>query len=81
MLGLPEEVLKLIEAKKLSPGHAKILVGLGNAEFVAKKILKKIYLSDKQKILLKFLKKKNNQLKKYKDVNLQSLETSVTLKK
>ena len=31
----------VIEIKKLSPGHAKILVGLSNAEFVAKKIIDK----------------------------------------
>ena len=41
LLGLPEEVLKLIEIKKLSPGHAKILVGLDNATFVANKIIEK----------------------------------------
>ena len=41
LLGLPEPVLKLIETKKLSPGHAKILVGLTNAEFVANKIIEK----------------------------------------
>ena len=34
-------VLKLIEKRKLSPGHAKILVGLNNAEFVANKIVEK----------------------------------------
>ena len=33
--------MKLIETKKLSPGHAKILVGLNNAEFVANKIVEK----------------------------------------
>ena len=41
LLGLPNEVLKLIDSKKLSPGHAKILVGLENAEFVARKIIEK----------------------------------------
>ena len=41
LLSLPNEVLKLIENKSLSPGHAKIIVGLENAEFVAKKIVEK----------------------------------------
>ena len=41
LLNLPEEVLKLIEDKKLSAGHAKILVGLSNIEFIAKKIIEK----------------------------------------
>ena len=35
ILNLPGEVLKLIEDKKISAGHAKILVGLHNAEFLA----------------------------------------------
>ena len=39
LLVLPKQVLKLVEEKKLTPGHAKILVGLDNAEFVAKKII------------------------------------------
>ena len=37
LLNLPKVVLKLIEDKKLSAGHAKILVGLDNVEFIAKK--------------------------------------------
>ena len=39
ILTLPEDVIKLIEAQKLSTGHAKILVGLDNASFVANKII------------------------------------------
>ena len=41
LLTLPDEVLKFIESKKISPGHAKILVGLENVNFVAKKIIGK----------------------------------------
>ena len=41
LLNLPQAVLKLIETQKLSAGHAKILVGLDNAEFVANKIIEK----------------------------------------
>jgi ParB family chromosome partitioning protein len=39
ILTLPAEVIKLIESKKLSTGHAKVLVGLDNASFVANKIV------------------------------------------
>ena len=42
LLSLPIEVIKLIETQKLTSGHAKILVGLENASFVASKILEKI---------------------------------------
>ena len=41
LLSLPQEVLELIENKKLSSGHAKILVGLENSLFVANKIIEK----------------------------------------
>ena len=41
LLSLPKEVIELIETNKLSQGHAKVLVGLENAYFVAKKIIDK----------------------------------------
>jgi len=41
LLTLPKEVIKLIEEQKLTAGHAKILVGLDNAIFIANKILDK----------------------------------------
>ena len=41
LLSLPDNVLKLIEEKKISAGHAKILVGLDNASFIATKIIEK----------------------------------------
>ena len=51
ILTLPRDVIKFIETKKLSAGHAKVLVGLENASFVANKIIEKNFLSDKLKIL------------------------------
>ena len=41
LLTLPPDVIKLIETQKLTAGHAKILVGLENASFVAAKIVEK----------------------------------------
>ena len=41
LLNLPSEVLRLIEKKKITSGHAKILVGLDNAVFLANKIVEK----------------------------------------
>ena len=43
LLNLPQEVLNFIEQKKLSAGHAKILVGHDNALFLANKIIEKKY--------------------------------------
>ena len=57
LLNLPSDVLKFVEEKKITAGHAKILVGLDNASFIASKIIEKNYLFVKQKILLKFSKK------------------------
>ena len=77
LLGLPETVLKLIETKKLTPGHAKILVGLGNAEFVANKIVEKNLSVRQAENFVKIFKIKKQSLKISKDANLQALESSI----
>ena len=52
--------------EKISQGHAKILVGVNNAIFLAEKIIKKNFQLDK----LKFIKliKNGPYLKKYKRI-------------
>ena len=77
LLALPETVLKLIETKKLTPGHAKILVGLVNAEFVATKIIEKKLSVRQAENFVKIFKKKKQPLKGLRDINLQSLENSI----
>ena len=77
LLSLPETVLKLIEIKKLSPGHAKILVGLDNADFVANKIIEKKLSVRQAENLVKIFKKKKQSFKSLKDANLQALESSI----
>ncbi len=77
LLGLPEGVLKLIETKKLSPGHAKILVGLNNAEFIANKIVEKNLSVRQAENFVKIFKIKKQSPKNQKDVNLQVLESSI----
>ena len=64
LLSLPEEVLRYVEERKISAGHAKILVGLDNSVFIADKIIEKNYLFDKLKILSKYLKHKRFSSKK-----------------
>ena len=78
LLVLPEGVLKLIEAKQLTPGHAKILVGLDNAEFVAKKIIEKKLSVRQAENFVKIFKIKKSTFKASKDSNLQALENSIT---
>ena len=77
LLSLPETVLKQIETKKLSPGHAKILVGLSNAEFVANKIIEKNLSVRQTENLVKIFKIKKQTFKTSKDVNLKELESSI----
>ena len=76
ILNLPKDVLQLIEEKKLSAGHAKILVGLKNASFVASKIIeKKLSVRQSENFVKLFKTKKNTQSKR--DTNVLSLENSI----
>jgi len=77
ILSLPQEILKLIENKKLSAGHAKILVGLENVIFVANKIIEKKLSVRQAESFVKIFKKKKSQLKRDKDPNLKQLELSI----
>ena len=77
LLSLPEAVLKLIETQKLSAGHAKILVGLNNAEFVANKIIEKNLSVRQSENFVRIFKIKKHSLKPSKDINMQDLENSI----
>ena len=77
LLNLPQAVLKLIKTKKLSAGHAKILVGLDNAEFIANKIIEKNLSVRQSENFVKIFKTKKHSLKTLKDINLQALENSI----
>ena len=77
ILTLPEEVLKLVENKKITAGHAKILVGLDNANFVANKIIEKKFSVRQSENYVKIFKIKKSLIKKEKDPNIKSLENSL----
>ena len=80
ILTLPEDVIKLIETKKLTSGHAKILVGLENASFVANKIVeKKLSVRQAENFVLLF-KNKRKSSKNTKDTNIIALELSISNK-
>ena len=76
LLNLPFEVLKFVEEKKLSSGHAKILVGLDNALFVAEKIIEKNMSVRQAENFVKIFRG-NKRSKKIKDANIVSLEQSI----
>ncbi len=80
LLNLPAEVLRLVEDKKITAGHAKILVGLENALFIANKIVdKKLSVRQAEKFVNIF-KKKPSSIKSFKDPNIKDLEQSVSSK-
>tara|TARA_B110000003_G_scaffold276006_1_gene320434 strand:+ start:995 stop:1840 length:846 start_codon:yes stop_codon:yes gene_type:complete len=73
LLTLPAEVIKLIEAQKLTAGHAKILVGLENANFVASKIVEKKLSVRQAESFVKIFKVRKNNIN-IKDPNIKNLE-------
>jgi len=80
ILSLPVEVIKLIEAQKLTTGHAKILVGLENASFVANKIIEKKLSVRQAENFVQLFKKKRQNSKITKNANIIALELSVSNK-
>jgi ParB family chromosome partitioning protein len=80
ILTLPDDVIKFIESKKLSSGHAKILVGLDNASFVANKIVENKLSVRQAENFVKLFKTKKQKLKITKDTNIIALELSISNK-
>ena len=80
LLTLPDTIIKLIESQKLSAGHAKILVGLENASFVASKIVeKKLSVRQAEKLVNTF-KNYRQKSKNKKFANIVDLEISISNK-
>ena len=80
LLSLPEEVLNFVKNKKITAGHAKILVGLDNAEFIANKIIEKKLSVRQTENFVKIFKKKHVLTRKSKDPNIKDLEQSIAEK-
>ena len=80
LLTLPDDVIKLIETQKLTAGHAKILVGLENASFVATKIIEKKLSVRQAENFVKIFKNKKQKSKNSKDTNIIALELSISNK-
>ena len=77
LLTLPKEVITLIENGNLSQGHAKVLVGLENAFFVAKKIIDKKLSVRQAENLVRIFKIKSISKYSLKDPNLKQLESEL----
>ncbi len=80
LLTLPKEVIGLIEDGNLSQGHAKILVGLENSLFLAKKIIDKKLSVRQAENLVKIFKSRKSFKNILKDPNLKQLENSISEK-
>ncbi len=80
LLSLPQEILKFIDEKKITVGHAKILVGLNNALFIANKIIEKKLSVRQAENFVKIFKKNPSIKKSTKDPNLRSLEKNLSEK-
>jgi len=80
LLTLPNEVIRLIEAQKLTAGHAKILVGLENAIFIANKIIEKKFSVRQAENYVKIFKLNKKQKLNLKDANISDLENTLSSK-
>ncbi len=80
LLNLPSDVLKNLEDKKITAGHAKILVGLDNASFIASKIIEKKLSVRQSENFVKIFKSKKQKANNLKDTNIQDLENSISEK-
>ena len=76
ILSLPEDVKSKILEGKLSQGHAKILVGLENASFLAKKIISTNLSVRQTEALINSIKKIKKD-RPEKDINILGLEQNL----
>jgi len=77
LLNLSKEVLDFVEQKKITAGHAKILVGLENATFLANKFIEKKLSVRQAENFVQLFKKKRQNSKITKDTNIIALELSI----
>ncbi len=79
LLELDDEILNYIIAGKLSMGHARALIGVPNANVLAKEIInKKLSVRETEKNTSQYKKNKSN--KKFKDPNIADLEKELSEK-
>ena len=77
LLSLPEEVVELVKENKISPGHAKILVGLENCLFISKKIISKKLSVRQTENLVRAYKTPSKKVLNGKDPNIRILEQNL----
>ena len=74
LLSLPKDILLMIENQDLSAGHARTLIGLNNAEGIAKKIVQKKLSVRQAEVLTRQFREKKLKLIHKKDSNILDLQ-------
>ena len=77
LLSLPQKIIEHISNEKISQGHAKILVGIENAELFAEKIISKKLSVRQAEALVRFTKTIKSTFKKNKDSNIKDIENQL----
>ena len=80
LLTLPKKVIQNIVEDKITQGHAKILVGLENAELLVDKIIKKKLSVRQAETLARLTKNKPLKIKSSKDANIIDMENQISSK-
>ena len=80
LLTLSDYIIDLIKTNKISPGHAKTLVGLNNSDQIAKKVVKKNLSVRQTENLVRLYKSPSKIIKSSKDPNIRKLESDITEK-
>ena len=78
LLNLPKAVIAFVEKEQISAGHARSLIGLPNAQLIAKKIAdNKLSVRQSEKLVKALRNKKNLKVVPSKDSNILNLERSL----
>jgi len=77
LLGLPAEVLTLVESGHLTAGHARTLIGLNNASEIGKKIIQKKLSVRQSELLVRQFRDKKFKLVHKKDSNILDLQKNL----
>ena len=77
LLGLPNEILLMVERGDLSAGHARSLIGLNNAVDIAEKIIQKKLSVRQAEVLARQFRDKKFKLVHKKDPNILDLQKTL----
>ena len=77
LLNLPQKIIEYIIDEKISQGHAKVLVGLENAQLLADKIISKKLSVRQTEALVRIVKSNKSTIKKDKDSNILDIESKL----